>query len=140
MAELLKAEDKMDWESTRILDDVLPEARGHFEHHFEFYKGPLLVGTYQAVFDHVISRGEMIKYFKQFYDVRDEQYSIKLAHVHFITEAEEAALKRDLTRLGYYSMAPGVVDMQNKDLLLDKILAKPEFQAKLNRTQRRKGL
>jgi len=133
-------DDKLDWGYINAHEpELLSEEPGvEYLYDFEFLKGPLVVATYTAVFDHVLSREEVVKYFQQFYEVRDEQYNLRYKPpVPIYTQERQLVidgLKRELG--GFMRMASNTVDLQDTDKAIERYVESPAIQKRLKTKKR----
>jgi hypothetical protein len=104
-------------------------------YHVEFLKSWLLVAEAEYVFDHKLSREELVRFFRGFAEVRDERYDARVKQIRPVSLVEIQKKRGELRKKGVFKMTEATAEAQvGKDL---DALAKEEIAKKKWRNRQR---
>ena len=103
--------------------------------------GLLEIGTYNAVFDHILTTQEVVNYFSQFYEVKNSHYKVQYGHPAPIYRREADIIAKNLRdELGaFYNMDSSNVELQDEDSAIARALENPQIQKQIKEAKARGG-
>jgi hypothetical protein len=112
----------------------------------EFFKSGLIVAEMQAVFNHIISRVELVRFLQGYDEVRNERYDARVTDIISITMEQLIQIRRKLVmERGQYKMTKTAIEAQDQDKIMEGAIENllavdPKTQAKAHKAPELKKL